>query len=147
MTDTEDRPPPAVGAYWIDEGDYAALLEIFTDGSRMPRAWAEWQKMAVEMEQGLKAYGHVVLRVRIDPRTFADWCAAHGASTGSDGRKKFVAAAVFEIRRSDLTPAPAQAALRRPIRTTLLSEGSSAAAAMVSGVAMASWLRPPFLAR
>ena len=96
MTDIEDRPPPAVGAYWIAEADYPALLEIFTDGHKMPRTWAEWLKMAEEMERGLKAYGHVVLRVRIDPNTFPDWCAAHGTSPGSEGRKKFVATAVFE---------------------------------------------------
>jgi hypothetical protein len=96
MTNLEDRPPPAVGAYWIDEGDYADLLRIFPDGNKMPRTWKEWLKMAEEMERGLKAYGHVVLRVHIDPNTFPDWCAAHGTSPGSAGRKKFVAAAVTE---------------------------------------------------
>ena len=37
MTKFEDRPPPAVGAYWIKEEDYPALLEIFDDGNKMPR--------------------------------------------------------------------------------------------------------------
>lgn len=96
MTDLEDRPPPAVGAYWIHEEDYPALLKILADGNTLPRTWKEWLKIAEEMESGLKAYGHVVLRVRIDPNTFSDWCAAHGTSTGRDGRKKFVAAAVTE---------------------------------------------------
>ena len=50
--------------------------------------------VAEEMEQGLKAYGHVVLRVYIYPSTFPDWCAAHGTSSGGTGRRKFVAAAV-----------------------------------------------------
>ncbi|MGP8121601.1 MAG: hypothetical protein ACLP8B_13930 [Xanthobacteraceae bacterium] len=96
MTNVEDRPPPPVGAYWIREQDYPALLQIFDDGARMPPTWAEWLKMAEEMERGLKAYGHPVLRVVIDPATFADWCAAHGTSPGRDGRKRFVAAAVTE---------------------------------------------------
>jgi hypothetical protein len=48
------------------------------------------------MEQGLKAYGHVVLRVTIDPSTFPQWCAENGTSPGSEGRKKFVAAAVTD---------------------------------------------------
>jgi len=72
------------------------LLEIFEDGNRMPPTWKEWLKIAEEMERGLTAYGHVVLRVRIDPKTFPDWCAAHGTNPGSAGRKKFVAAAVLE---------------------------------------------------
>ena len=96
MTNPEDRPPPAVGAYWINEEDYPALLRMFADGNRMPRTWKEWLKIAEEMERGLKAYGHVVMRVRIDPNTFPDWCAAHGVNLGAEGRKTFVAAAVFE---------------------------------------------------
>ena len=96
MTTPEDRPPPAVGAYWIKEEDYPALLELFDDGDKLPGTWKEWLKMAEETEQGLKAYGHPVLRVTIDPKTFADWCAAHGMNPGREGRRKFVAAAVFE---------------------------------------------------
>jgi hypothetical protein len=83
-------------AYWIKEEDYPALLKIFDDGNRMPRTWKEWLKIAEEMERGLKAYGHVVMRVHIDPKTFPDWCAAHGTSPGREGRKRFVAAAVTE---------------------------------------------------
>lgn len=96
MSNFEERPLPAVGAYWIKEDDYPALLKIFDDGNKLPPTWAEWLRMAEEMERGLKAYGHPVLRVTIDPRTFPDWCAAHGTSPGRDGRKKFVAEAVFE---------------------------------------------------
>ena len=96
MSNVDDEPPPPVGVYWIKEEDYPALLKLFTDGHKLPRTWKEWLKMAEEMERGLKAYGHVVLRVPIDPNTFADWCAAHGTSAGAEGRKKFVAAAVVE---------------------------------------------------
>ncbi len=95
MTNYEDKPPPAVGAYWIKEDDYQALLELFDDGDKLPPSWKEWLKVAEEMEQGLKAYGHVVLRV-IDPAIFPEWCAALSTSPGSAGRRKFVAAAVTE---------------------------------------------------
>ena len=94
MTNSEDKPPPPVGAYWIKEEDYPALLQLFDDGDKMPPSWKEWLRVAEEMEQGLEAYGHVVLRVYIDPSTFPDWCAAHSTSPGSAGRRKFVAAAV-----------------------------------------------------
>jgi hypothetical protein len=46
MTNFEDQPPPAVGAYWIKEEDYPALLKIFDDGVKMPRTWKEWLKIA-----------------------------------------------------------------------------------------------------
>ena len=96
MTNSENRPPPPIGVYWINERDYPALLEIFADGTKMPRSWKEWLKIAEEMERGLEAYGHVVMRVRIDPNTFPDWCASQGTSPGREGRKRFVAAAVFD---------------------------------------------------
>lgn len=96
MVSSEEKPLPAVGAYWIEEADYSALLKVFDDGNTMPRTWQEWLKIAGEMEQGLKAYGHPVMRVRIDPATFAAWCAAHGTTPGRQGRKAFVAAAVLE---------------------------------------------------
>src|SRR4029079_13216055 len=60
MTNSEDKPPPAVGAYWIKEEDYPALLQLFDDVDKMPPNWKEWLKMADEMERGLRAYGHVV---------------------------------------------------------------------------------------
>ena len=96
MANSEDKPPPPVGVYWIDENDYAALLTVFEDLTAFPSTWPEWLKMAEEMERGLKAYGHPVMRVNIDPRTFPIWCAAHDTSRGREGRKRFVAAAVAE---------------------------------------------------
>jgi DNA-binding helix-hairpin-helix protein with protein kinase domain len=71
-------------------------LRVFDDGNKMRPTWKEWLMTAEEMERGLKAYGHPVMRVYIDPGTFPNWCAAHGTSPGREGRKKFVAAAVIE---------------------------------------------------
>lgn len=96
MLPSEEKPLPAVGAYWIEEADYSALLKIFDDGDTMPRSWKAWLKTAEEMEKGLKAYGHPVMRVRIEPVSFAAWCGAHGTTPGRQGRKMFVAAAVLE---------------------------------------------------
>lgn len=96
MTDSDAKPLRAIGAYWLDEADYPAALRIFEDGDTLPRSWREWLRMAEEMENGLKAYGHPVMRVRIDPATFPAWCAAHGTTPGRQGRKMFVAEAVFE---------------------------------------------------
>ena len=76
MIPSEEKPLPAIGAYWIDEADYPALLKVFDDGNTLPRTWKEWLKIAEEMEKGLKAYGHPVLRVRLDPAAFPAWWAA-----------------------------------------------------------------------
>ncbi len=94
MTLREDTLLPVVGVYWIDEGDYPALRAIFDDSNKMPFMWKEWLKMAEEMERGLQSYGHVVMRVRIDPHMFSDWCAVQGLKSSREARKRFVAAAV-----------------------------------------------------
>jgi len=96
MPHFDEKPLPAVGAYWIEEADYPAALKIFDDGSTLPRTWPEWLKMAEEMKKGLEAYGHPVMKVRIDPKTFPAWCATHGTTPGRQGRKLFVAQAVKE---------------------------------------------------
>lgn len=96
MTHLDDKPLPGVGVYWIEEADYATAREIFDDGDTLPPTWAEWHKMAVEMETGLKAYGHPVMRVRIDPATFVDWCAARATAPGRQGRKLLITEAVAE---------------------------------------------------
>jgi len=94
MTNSDEKPLRAVGAFWIEEADYPAALRVFDDGDSLPRNWSEWLKMAEEMEKGLKAYGHPVMRVRIDPATFPGWCAAHGTTPSRQGRRMFVAEAV-----------------------------------------------------
>jgi hypothetical protein len=96
MPQSDEKPLPAVGAYWIEEADYPAARALFEDGATLPPSWGEWRKMAEEMKKGLEAYGHPVMKVRIDPATFAAWCAAHGTTPGRQGRKLFVAEAVKE---------------------------------------------------
>ena len=64
MTNLEDQPPPAVGAYWIKEEDYPALLKIFDDGVKMPRTWKEWLKIAEEMERGSRIGAPPMARAR-----------------------------------------------------------------------------------
>jgi hypothetical protein len=96
MPQPDEKPLPAVGVFWIEEADYAAARATFEDGATLPPTWAAWLKMAEEMRKGLEAYGHPVMKVRIDPATFPAWCAAHGTTPGRQGRKLFVAEAVKE---------------------------------------------------
>ncbi len=96
MAPQEENPLPPVGAFWIREDEYSAVLNILEDGEKLPATWAEWEKMAKEMKTGLEAYGHIVDRVYIDPIQFPKWCSDHGTTTGRQGRKMFVAAAIKE---------------------------------------------------
>ena len=60
MTNSDERSPPAVGAYWINEGDYPAVLKIFPDGNRMPRTWVERRRLPRKwrVELGIRARRH-----------------------------------------------------------------------------------------
>jgi hypothetical protein len=96
MAGKEEPPLPPVGAFWIRENEYSAVRKILEDGDQLPTTWIEWEKMAKEMKIGLEAYGHIVDRVYIDTIQFPKWCAEHGTTTGRQGRKMFVAAAIKE---------------------------------------------------
>lgn len=96
MAEQEEQPLPPVGVFWIREHEYSAVQKILEDGGQLPATWLEWEKMAKEMKIGLEAYGHIVDRVYIDPITFPEWCAEYGTTTGRQGRKVFVAAAIKE---------------------------------------------------
>jgi hypothetical protein len=96
MSTNEDAPPPAVGVYWIEEADYPALREIFEDGDKLLPTWKEWLKMAEEMKRGLESYGHPVMKIRIDPKIFLEYCAAQRTGPSREARKRFVAEAVKE---------------------------------------------------
>ena len=48
------------------------IMNIGLNRRRRDDRASYWRKIAEEMESGLKAYGHVVMRVRIDPNTFPD---------------------------------------------------------------------------
>jgi hypothetical protein len=100
MTDFHGYPIRAVGITWFREEDYPALLQIFTDADKMPRAWKDWLKGAEKMEQDMKAQGFLTERVYIDPDTFPDWCAKEGTTIDRKGRNKFAAAFVAEKYRT-----------------------------------------------
>jgi hypothetical protein len=97
MIDFRGYPIRVVGVTWFREEDYPILLTIFEDANKMPRAWKDWLKGAEEMEQRLKADGHTVERVYIDPDTFPGWCRREGVKIAREGRNKF--AAVFVAKK------------------------------------------------
>ena len=87
MSNLEDGPTARRRGLLDRRGGLPGLLKIFDDGAQAAGHWKEWLKMAEEMEQGLKAYGHVVLRVRIDPgrsRSGAPPTARARAATGAN---------------------------------------------------------------
>ena len=54
MTNSEDRPLPAVGVYWIDEKDYPALLQLFATHAGRPFSRTELcKRLNVALERSI----------------------------------------------------------------------------------------------
>src|SRR6185295_7018808 len=63
MTNSEDNLPPAVGAYWIKEEDYPALLQLFDDGPKIPP-----HTRLRQPPQGARQGADALPRHDVDPR-------------------------------------------------------------------------------
>lgn len=74
--------------------DYPRLLAIFEDAGEMHDTWEEWEASGKKVEERLKAQGHVVERVYIDPDTFPDWCRKAGVGIVGSARSRFSAETV-----------------------------------------------------
>jgi len=78
----------------VRKEDYAAFLAICEDAAGFPATWEQFARLTEEAERRYEADGTIIERAYIDPETFPDWCAAHGARVNSQGRMKFAACAV-----------------------------------------------------
>jgi len=77
-------------AGYKNEATYRRALAIFTDSKNMPATYEDWQALVGREREEIKGAGNIALRVDIDPKTFKDWCNAHGFLPDSQGRTAFV---------------------------------------------------------
>ena len=87
MTNFEDRPPPAVGAYWIKEEDYPALLKIFDDGEKYYALLMD--RVSALMKQG-KSLDDIKKDVKMPE--YANWASQDRMPTNIDAAYRMVTA-------------------------------------------------------
>jgi hypothetical protein len=87
--------PRGTGIAWYRRADYRRILEIMTDREKLPVTFDKWQSQAEHAERQLKAQGHFIIRVHIDPEDFVAWCAANGLDIDAKGRMAFVNGEVY----------------------------------------------------
>ncbi|HYZ87514.1 MAG TPA: hypothetical protein VE621_24070 [Bryobacteraceae bacterium] len=75
-----------VGIAWYEAEDYDRLKAMFTDGWKLPDTFADWQEMAHSVCETLTAEGHQVVKARIDPETFPQWCRDRGMEMDAEAR-------------------------------------------------------------
>lgn len=86
---TMSDSPRTVGIAWYEEADFVRIKSLMRDGKNLPATYAEWLSKAKAAEETAHAAGQRVIRARIDPDTFADWCRANGHDVDSRGRMAF----------------------------------------------------------
>ncbi len=99
-----DRISPAVravGMAWYRRADYTRIKQVMVDSEKLPTTFDKWQTLAEKGEQQLKAKGHLVIRVHIDPEEFVAWCASNNCEVDADGRMAFANAEAYrQVRQT-----------------------------------------------
>jgi hypothetical protein len=83
------RSAGTVPLAWYDRESYDAIKAIMTDGRAFASTYEEWEGYATKVEAFFVAKGVATVRVRVDPREFARWCAARGQRPDAKGRLAF----------------------------------------------------------
>ncbi len=85
----EKSTPFKIGMIWYYREDYDAILRIMNDSHKLPESFDVWLAEAEQGEENLKQDGYTVVRARIDPETFPDWCRSHGRNADLQARMGF----------------------------------------------------------
>jgi hypothetical protein len=79
-----------VGLFWYEDAHrYRAFQNLYTDAYKQHRKFATWLKDATALERQLRQNGHEPVRILTTPKTFCDWCTAHGRSMDASSRTAF----------------------------------------------------------
>jgi hypothetical protein len=80
---------PVTALPWYAHGDYAVLLELFSDPGMLPATYDAWLKRAERTESQMKKAGFGVVRIWIRPIAFAAWCKQRNVSPDQRARLTF----------------------------------------------------------
>ena len=110
MTDAggSHRDPLADGVVplaWYDPETYDDIKAQMADGESFASTYAEWELHAKQVEAFFLAKGVPTVRVRVEPREFAAWCAVHHQAPNVKGRLAYSEWAAR--RRPNNEPGPA----------------------------------------
>jgi len=78
-----------VGIAWFERADYPRLLTLFEDREAQWSNYDDWLNSAKRVEAKVKASGQHVVRVKLDPDEFSDWCRQNGLRVDGRARSRF----------------------------------------------------------
>lgn len=83
------NPQPSLQAMvWYKEEHYQPLLEMFTDKELLPKSFADWEVRAKAAKKEVEAAGDQVIKVFLEPETFAEWCKKNNCPPDAEARSQ-----------------------------------------------------------
>lgn len=76
----------AVPLAWYERQTYEEIKAQMADGDAFVPTYEEWELHAKQVEAFFLAKGVPTVRVHVDPREFAAWCAVHHQALNVKGR-------------------------------------------------------------
>ncbi|RYF10872.1 MAG: hypothetical protein EOO40_04340 [Deltaproteobacteria bacterium] len=86
--------PRSVALPWYAAEHYEALRQVLSDGDKMPMRYEAWRVSTEQVKCEIQRSGVEVVRVPIEPATFAAWCQDAGLPTDGSARVRYATAAL-----------------------------------------------------
>lgn len=85
-----DAPPRRIGLPWYSREDYPRIRDMMIDPHNLAPTYDAWLAAAENNEDVGRQAGLQILRITIEPDSFARWCAEKGVEPGSAARMGYV---------------------------------------------------------
>lgn len=86
--------PHRVALPWYAAEHYEALRQSLSDGGKLPVQYEAWRASTEQVEREVQCSGVEVVRVPIEPDTFAAWCKDAGLPPDGTARARYAAEAL-----------------------------------------------------
>lgn len=80
-----------IGLPWYRREDYPDIRRMVTDPHNLASTYEQWLAAAENNENVGRQAGLEIVRILIEPLSFARWCTAHGMAADSEARMRYVA--------------------------------------------------------
>jgi hypothetical protein len=79
-----------IGLPWYNRQDYPDIREMMADPHNLAPTYEQWLAAAENNESVGRQAGLEIVRILIDPASFASWCASKGLAPDSEARMRYV---------------------------------------------------------
>lgn len=80
-----------IGLPWYSRQDYPDIRDMMADRHNLALTYDQWLVAAENNETVGRQAGLEIVRILIEPSSFAHWCSAHGLVPDSEARMRYVA--------------------------------------------------------